>query len=107
MELRRLQEFIIISMNVSKGTGIRIMSNTERNLFGTVIKDSGKVLKLKLSENYKAKEFESDIAELTPLIEGETFKPLSQYYAVAVKVNLANEITFEEEFLFEAVAAID
>jgi hypothetical protein len=94
-------------MNVSKGTGIRIMSNTERNLFGTVIKDSGKVLKLKLSETYKAREFESDLAELIPIIQGETFKPLLQYYGAAVKVNLINGVTFEKEFLFDAVAAID
>ena len=94
-------------MNVSKGAGIRIMNNTELNLFGIVIKDSGNILKVKLSNTYKAKEFESDIAELTPLIKRETFKPLSQYYAVTVNVNLINEITFEKEFLFEAVAAIN
>lgn len=61
----------------------------KNNLFGTIILyGGGKKLLVQLTEKIFGKEITSDIIELMPKIENETFGPLEQYYSVMVNGNL-------------------
>ena len=55
----------------------------EGNLFGTILSDRGGLkLLVSLSKKIIGKEITTDIIELKPITEKETFKPLGQYYSV-------------------------
>ena len=80
-----------------RGTGVRIIvhepSNWDKgNLFGTIIFDRGgnKII-VKLSDKIAGSQLTSDLLELSPHKEGDTFKPLTQYYSVMVDGNLIDE----------------
>lgn len=78
------------------------------NLFGTIISDrGGKKLLLKLTDQIVSKAITSDILELQPLTEKETFKPLRQYYSVMVNGNLKSSNNEKTEFLFYGSVTID
>ena len=78
------------------------------NLFGTIISDrGGKKLLLKLTDKMVGKEITSDILELQPLTEKETFKPLGQYYSVMVNGNIKSSENEKTEFLFFFFVTID
>lgn len=78
------------------------------NLFGTIISDrGGKKLLLKLTDKMVGKEITSDILELQPLTEKETFKPLGQYYSVMVNGNIKSSENEKTEFLFYGSVTID
>ena len=61
----------------------------KNNLFGTINSDWGeKKIILQLTEIKFSKEINSDIIELIPQIENETFRPLEQYYSVMANESL-------------------
>jgi hypothetical protein len=80
-----------------RGTGVRIIvhepSNWDKgNLFGTIIFDRGgdKII-VKLSDKIAGSQLTSDLLELSPRKQGDTFKPLTQYYSVMVDGSLIDE----------------
>ena len=80
-----------------RGTGVRIIvhepSNWDKgNLFGTIIFDRGgdKII-VKLSNEIAGSQLTSDLLELSPHKQGDTFKPLTQYYSVMVDGSLIDE----------------
>ena len=73
---------------------------TYGNLFGEILSErNGDKLRVRLTQQINGKSFSSDILLLTPLFKDETFKPLQQYYSVAVHGSLINEDTNEQEFI--------
>ena len=80
-----------------RGTGVRIIvhepSNWDKgNLFGTIIFDRGgdKII-VKLSNEIAGSQLTSNLLELSPHKQGDTFKPLTQYYSVMVDGSLIDE----------------
>jgi len=80
-----------------RGTGVRIIvhepSNWDKgNLFGTIIFDRGgdKII-VKLSNEIAGSQLTSDLLELSPHKQGDTLKPLTQYYSVMVDGSLIDE----------------
>ncbi len=80
-----------------RGAGVRIIvhepSNWDKgNLFGTIIFDRGvdKII-VKLSSKIEGRRITSDLLELSPHKQGDTFKPLTQYYSVMVDGSLIDE----------------
>ena len=77
-------------------------------MFGTVISDrGGKKLLLQLSEKIVGKDIISDIIELKPKKEIETFKPLEQFYSVIVNGNLKCKESENEELIIYGSITID
>ena len=80
-----------------RGTGVRIIvhepSNWDKgNLFGTIIFDRGRdKIIVQLSDKIAGKQLTSDLLELSPHKQGDTFKPLTQYYSVMVIGSLIDE----------------
>lgn len=79
------------------GTGVRIIvhepSNWDKgNLFGTIIFNKGgdKII-VKLSNKIAGSQLTSDLLELSPHKQGDTFKPLTHYYSVMVDGSLIDE----------------
>ena len=80
----------------------------KNNLFGTIISDrGGKKLILKLTEKIVGKEITSDIIELKPKTENETFRLLERYYSVMVNGNLKCTESDDEEFIIYGSVTID
>lgn len=78
------------------------------NLFGTILSDrGGKKLLLKLTDQIVGEEITSDILELQPLTEKETFKPLGQYYSVMVNGSLKSNETEKTEHIIYGSVTID
>lgn len=80
-----------------RGTGVRIIvhepSNWDKgNLFGIIIFDRGgdKII-VQLSDKIAGRQLTSDLLELSPHKQGDTFKPLTQYYSVMVNGSLIDE----------------
>ncbi len=80
-----------------RGTGVRIIvhepANWDKgNLFGTIIFDRGvsKII-VKLSNKITGSQLTSDLIELSPSKQGDTFKPLIQNYSVMVNGSLVDE----------------
>lgn len=77
--------------------GVRIIVHepknwNEGNLFGEILSDrGGKKLIVKLIKPIKGELITSDIIELKPQNEKDTFKPLFQYYSVMINGNLVGE----------------
>ncbi|MFT3904013.1 MAG: hypothetical protein QM727_12625 [Niabella sp.] len=75
------------------------------NLFGKIISDrGGRKLTIKLTNQVVSGRITSDILELQPLTEKETFKPLGQYYSVIVNGTLkCNETGKAEHIIYGSV----
>ena len=80
----------------------------KNNLFGTIISDrGGKKLILQLTEKIVGKEITSDILELKPKAENETFRPLEQYYSVMVNGSLKCTESENHEHIIYGSVTID
>lgn len=80
----------------------------EGNLFGKILSDRGSdKLLIKLTNPIKGKKLISDLIELRPRYEKETFKPLVQYYSVTVGGALVKPETDEFEYIFIGSVTID
>jgi hypothetical protein len=80
----------------------------KNNLFGKIISDrGGKKLILQLTEKIVGKEITSDIIELKPKTENETFRPLEQYYSVMVNGKLKSDENELKEYLFYGSVTLD
>ena len=78
------------------------------NLFGTILSDrGGQKIILKLLEKVVGKEITSDILEIQPLSNKETFKPLGQYYSVMVNGSLKSEETEKSEHIIYGSVTLD
>ncbi|UWX55741.1 hypothetical protein NYZ99_04765 [Maribacter litopenaei] len=95
-----------------KGQTVRIIVSEpwdwEENLFGTILSDrGGDKLLVKLTKPIKGKTLTSDLLELRPRYEKETFKPLSQHYSVTVGGALVKEDSDEFDYIIIASITID
>lgn len=95
-----------------KGQTVRIIVSEpwdwEGNLFGTILSDrGGNKLLVRLTKTLKGKKFTSDLIELRPRYEKETFKPLSQYYFVTVGGGLVKEDSDEFDYIIIGSVTID
>ena len=64
----------------------------DENIFGRIIFErNGNRIIVKMVKPIKGKSIESNLIELEPQNENETFKGLHQYYSVMVKGNLIDE----------------
>lgn len=96
-----------------KGKTVRIIVHEpenwdKNNLFGTIILDrGGKKLLLQLTEKIIGKEITSDIIELKPKTENETFRPLEQYYSVMVNGSLKCTESENKEHIIYGSVTID
>ena len=80
----------------------------EENLFGTIISDrGGEKLLVKLTKPIKGKKLTSDLIELKPRYEKETFKPLGQHYSVTVGGALVKEENDEFDYIIIGSVTID
>lgn len=77
----------------------------KNNLFGTIISDrGGKKLILQLTEKIVGKEITSDILELKPKEENETFRLLDKYYTVMINGSLkCIESENEEQIIYGSI----
>ena len=89
--------------------GIRIIVHEPKNwnngnLFGEILSDrSGKKLIVKLIKPIKGELITSDIIELKPQSEKDTFKPLFQYYSVMINGNLIDEKNEVSEYVISGI----
>lgn len=96
-----------------KGTGVRIIVQEPKtwdkeNLFGTIIFDRGvdKII-VRLSKKISGNQLTSDLLELSPRKQGNTFKPLTQYYSVMANGSLLDEKTGAKEYLIYGSVTFD
>jgi len=100
-------------MSFLKGRTVRIIVSepfewAHGNLFGTIIYDrGGEKITVKLSKEIKGKKFTSDLLELSPRYEKETFKPLTQNYSVTVGGALIKENSSEFDYMLIGSVTID
>src|SRR5690606_35783285 len=95
-----------------KGQTVRIIVSEpwdwEENLFGTIISDrGGEKLLVKLTKPIKGKKLTSDLIELKPRYEKETFKPLGQHYSETVGGALVKEENDEFDYIIIGSVTID
>ncbi len=95
-----------------KGQTVRIIVNEpwnwEGNLFGTILSDrGGDKLLVKLTKPIKGNKLTSDLIELKPINEKETFKPLGQYYSVTVGGALVDEKNEEFDYIIIGSVTLD
>ena len=96
-----------------KGTGVRIIVHEpttwdKGNLFGTIIYDRGGTkLVVKLSKKIIGNQLTSDLLELSPHKQGDTFKPLTQYYSVMANGSLIDENTEAKEYFIYGSITFD
>jgi len=95
-----------------KGQGIRIIVSEPfewkyGNLFGTVVKQTGNKLLVRLSEFIRGNSFSSDLMELEPRYEGDSFKPLGQHYSVTVGGALIHPQTNEADYVLIGTVTLD
>ena len=95
-----------------KGKTVRIIVNEpwewKENLFGTILSDrGGDKLLVRLTKSISGKKLTSDLIELKPRYEKETFKPLSQYYSVTVGGALVKEDSDEFDYIIIGSVTID
>ena len=94
------------------GQGVRIIVNEPYewkygNLFGRVVKQTGNVLLIKLSKQIQVNTFTSDLMELRPRYQGDTFKPVEQFYSVTVGGTLINPENNERDYVLIGTVAMD
>lgn len=96
-----------------KGQTLRIIVNEPfewdyGNLFGTIEDDrGGKSLKVRLTKTIKGNKMTSDLIELRPRYEKESFKPLNKYYSVTVGGALIKEDSDEFDYIIIGSVTID
>ena len=96
-----------------RGAGVRIIvhepTNWDKgNLFGTIIFDrGGNKLIVKLSKKIIGNKLTSDLIELSPRQQDDTFKPLTQYYSVMVDGSLIDDNREVREPLIYGSITID
>ncbi|PRZ21583.1 hypothetical protein [Flavobacterium granuli] len=95
-----------------KGQTVRIIVSEpwdwEENLFGTILSDrGGDKLLVKLTKPIKGNKMTSDLMELKPRYEKETFKPLGQYYSVTVGGALVKEENDEFDYIIIGSVTLD
>ncbi len=96
-----------------RGKTVRIIVNEpfewrHGNLFGTIEDDrGGKRLKVRLTNKIKGKKMTSDLIELKPRYENETFKPLLQNYSVTVGGALINDDSEDFDYILIGTVTID
>ncbi|MEZ2339243.1 hypothetical protein AB6735_26600 [Mucilaginibacter sp. RCC_168] len=100
-------------MSFLKGRTVRIIVSepfewAHGNLFGTIIYDHGaeKII-VKLSKEIRGEKLTSDLLELSPRYEKETFKPLTQNYSVTVGGALIKENLSEFDYILIGSVTID
>lgn len=80
----------------------------KNNLFGTIISDrDGKKLLLQLTKKIVGNEITSDILELKPKAENETFRLLEKYYSVMINGSLKCTESENEEHIIYGSITID
>ncbi len=78
------------------------------NLFGTIEDDrGGKTLKVRLTNEIRGNKLTSDLIELKPRYEKETFKPLSQNYSVTIGGALINANSEAFDYILIGTVTID
>lgn len=78
------------------------------NLFGTIEDDrGGKTLKVRLTNKIKGKKLTSDLIELRPRYEKETFKPLLQNYSVNVGGALIEDNSEKFDYIIIGTVTVD
>jgi len=95
-----------------KGQTVRIIVSEpwdwEENLFGTILSErGGDKLLVKLTKTIKGNKLTSDLMELKPRYEKETFKPLGHYYAVTVGGALVKEENDEFDYIIIGSVTLD
>jgi hypothetical protein len=95
-----------------KGQTVRIIVSEpwdwEENLFGTILSDrNGDKLLIKLTKRIKGSKLTSDLIELKPRYEKETFKPLGQYYSVTVSGALISEDKDDFDYIINGSVTLD
>jgi hypothetical protein len=95
-----------------RGQTVRIIVNEpwdwEGNLFGTILSDrGGQKLLVELTKPITGKKLTSNLIELTPRYEKETFKPLTQNYSVTVGGALVTKDTDEFDYIIIGSVTID
>jgi hypothetical protein len=94
------------------GQGVRIIVSEpwewkHGNLFGTVVSQRGQVLLVRLSKAIEGNSFTSDLMELRPRYQGETFKRLEQFYSVTVGGALVHSETKETDYVMIGSVTMD
>lgn len=78
------------------------------NLFGTIEDDrGGKSLKIRLTKEIKGTKLTSNLMELKPRYEKETFKPLFQNYSVTVGGALIDENSKDFDYIIIGSVTVD
>jgi len=95
-----------------RGQTVRIIVSEpwdwEENLFGTILSDrGGDKLLVKLTKPITGKKLISDLIELKPRCEKETFKPLGQNYSVNVGGALVTENNDDFDYIIIGNVTID
>lgn len=95
-----------------KGQTVRIIVNEpwdwKENLFGTILSDrGGDKLIVKLTKPIKGNKITSDLIELRPRYEKETFIRLEQNYSVTVGGALFKEENDEFDYIIIGSVTID
>ncbi|RZK10106.1 MAG: hypothetical protein EOO46_11780 [Flavobacterium sp.] len=80
----------------------------EGNLFGTILSErGGQKLLVELTKPITGKKLTSNLIELSPRYEKETFKPLTQNYSVTVGGALVTKDTNEFDYIIIGSVTID
>lgn len=96
-----------------KGETVRIIVDEpwdwqQGNLFGTIVSDrGGDKLLVKLTKEIRGSKLTSDLIELKPRYEKETFKPLTQNYSVTVGGALVRKDSNEFDYIIIGSVTID
>jgi hypothetical protein len=78
------------------------------NLFGTIEDDrGGKKLKVRLTKEIEGSKLTSDLIELKPRYEKETFKPLLQNYSVTIGGALIEENSENFDYIIIGSVTVD
>ena len=95
-----------------KGQTVRIIVHEplewKENLFGTIVSDrGGDRLLVRLTKPVKGNKLTSDLIELEPRYEKDTFKPLAQFYSVTIGGALVNEAKDEFDYVIAGTVTLD
>ncbi len=96
-----------------RGKTVRIIVSepfewNQGNLFGTIEDDrGGKSLKVRLTKKIKGTKLTSDLIELKPRYEKETFKPLLQNYSVTVGGALIDDNSEDFDYIIIGSVTFD
>lgn len=107
--LAEIQSTILMSLT---GQSVRIIVSEpfeweHGNLFGRVVKQRGDSLLIELSKSITGKEFSSDLMELRTRYQGDTFKPLEQFYSVTVGGALVHLETNKTDYVIIGSVTMD